>query len=605
MGVAELLAEALSQLPLLLQQLLTLEFRRYAWPTGLACVGALVLRYMIRREEDVVRYKVPSAKYPERHEILERPSIKKSGTTAIQCYAPATGQFLAFVNPSTPAAIDRAIEQARTAQKKWANTTFAQRRAVLRTMLQYVLDNQEEICRVACLDSGKTMVDAELGEIMVTTEKLQWTIKHGEKALSPSPRPTNLLMMYKRNTVHYEPLGVVAALVSWNYPFHNFISPVISALFSGNAILVKVSEQVAWSSTYFASIARGALVACGHDPALVQTVVCWPQTAGHLTSHPSIKHITFIGSRTVCQKVAASAAKPLTPLVAELGGKDASVVLDSVSDSDLESVANTLMRGTFQASGQNCIGIERIIAGPRVYDRLVAMLEPRVRALRLGPKADVGAMISDANFGRLEGLIGDAILNGARVGVGGKRYAHPDYPNGHYFSPTLVADVTTAMEISKEECFGPIMVLMRAESGRADDILELANAPDFGLGGSVYGAPGDPVLKAVVRGMQAGMVAVNDFAAYAAVHMPFGGVRGSGYGRFYGEEGLRGLCNIKSVCEDRMSWMGIKTSIPPPIRYPIADQERSWRFAKGVVEVGYATAIQGKVDGLVGMLKNM
>ncbi|OIW31013.1 ALDH-like protein [Coniochaeta ligniaria NRRL 30616] len=560
---------------------------------------------MIRREDEVVRYKVPPAKYPEKHEILERPSIKKSGTTAIQCYAPATGQFLAFVNPSTPAAIDRAIDQAQAAQKKWATTTFAQRRAVLRAMLQHVLDNQEEICRIACLDSGKTMVDAELGEIMVTTEKLQWTIKHGERALSPSRRPTNLLMAYKRNTVRYEPLGVVAALVSWNYPFHNFISPVISALFAGNAAVVKVSEQVAWSAAYFANVARGALVACGHDPGLVQTVVCWPQTAGHLTAHPGVGHITFIGSRAVCRKVAAGAAGPLTPLVAELGGKDASVVLDSVRDGELGRVVNTLMRGTFQASGQNCIGIERIIAGPRVYDRLVAMLEPKVRALRLGPEGDVGGMISDANFGRLEGLVGDAILNGARMLVGGKRYAHPDYPNGHYFSPTLVADVTTAMEISKEECFGPIMVLMRAESGRAQDILALVNAPNFGLGGSVFGAPSDPVLKEVVKGMRAGMVAVNDFAAYAAVHMPFGGVGGSGYGRFYGEEGLRGLCNIKSVCEDRMSWLGIRTSIPPPIRYPVADQERSWRFAKGVVEVGYATTVKGKVDGLVRMMKNM
>lgn len=583
---------------------------------------------MICREDEVKRYKVSPPKYPETHEILEQPNIKvhtacvlallhpdlptrtdppsqKSGTTAIQCYAPATGQLLGFVNPSTPAAIERAIEAAQVAQKKWATTTFAQRRTVLRTLLRHVLDNQEAICRAACLDSGKTMVDAELGEIMVTTEKLQWTIKHGERALRPSRRPTNLLMAYKRNEVRYEPLGLVAALVSWNYPFHNFISPVITALFSGNAVLVKVSEQVAWSATYFTAVARGALVACGHDPALVQTVVCWPQTAGYITSHPAIRHITFIGSRAVCQKVAASAAKPLTPVVAELGGKDASVVLDSVSEGDLPRVVGTLMRGTFQASGQNCIGIERIIAGPKVYDKLVGMLEPRVRALRLGPEGDMGAMISDANFGRLEGLVGDAILKGARVLVGGKRYTHPDHPSGLYFAPTLVADVTAAMEISREECFGPIMVLMRAESGKAEDLLALANAPEYGLGSSVYGSERDPALGKVVTGLQAGMVAVNDFAAFAAVQLPFGGVRGSGYGRFYGEEGLRGLCNIKSVCEDRWGWLGIRTSIPPPIRYPISNQEKSWRFAKGVVEVGYEPTFKEKVAGLVRMMKNM
>lgn len=471
-------------------------------------------------------------------------------------------------------------------------------------MLQHVLDNQEQICKVACLDSGKTMVDAQLGEILVTTEKLQWTIKHGEKALRPSRRPTNMLMMYKRNTVHYESLGVVAALVSWNYPFHNLVGPVISAIFAGNGIVVKVSEQTAWSATYFTSIVRGALVAHGHDPNLVQTVVCWPQTAGHLTSHPEISHITFIGSRPVCQKVAVSAAKPLTPVLAELGGKDASIVLDSVSKGDLPRVVETLLRGTFQASGQNCIGIERIIAGPKVYDRLVQILEPRVKALRMGQDKDVGAMISDANFGRLEGLVEDARLKGARVMAGGRRYVHPDHPKGHYFAPTLIVDVTPDMEIAQEECFGPIMVLMRAASSTPEDVLALANAPNFGLGASIFGSESDPAMDPIIKGLRVGMVAVNDFAVFYAVQMPFGGVGGSGYGRFAGEEGLRGLCNVKSVCEDRWGWAGVRTAIPGPMRYPIADQQRSWRFASGVVELGYRGGIRGVVEGLGRLIRN-
>ena len=508
------------------------------------------------------------------------------------------------MNPSTPAAIDRAVEQAQAAQTKWATTTFRERRAVLRSMLQHVLDNQEEICRVACLDSGKTMVDAQLGEVLVTTEKLTWTINHGEKALRPERRPTNLLMTYKRNTVYYEPLGVVAALVSWNYPFHNLIGPVISALFTGNAIVVKGSEQVAWSSSYFTNIARGALVAHGHDPALVQTVICWPQTAGHITSHPGISHVTFIGSRPICVKVAASAAKALIPVVAELGGKDASIVLDSLSKRDLPRVTEILMRGSFQASGQNCIGIERIIATPSIYPSLVSLLEPRVRALRLGPTADVGAMISDSSFARLEALIADAVAHGARLLAGGKQFIHPDHPKGHYFAPTLLVDVTPDMAIANEECFAPVMVLMRAPSGEAEEILRIANAPDFGLGSSVFGAESDPRIGKIVRGIKAGMIAVNDFGATYAVQLPFGGRGGSGYGRFAGEEGLRGLCNLKAVCRDRMSWLGVKTAIPPPMQYPVKDQERGWRFAKGVVEVGYGIGLVSKIGGVLGIVKN-
>lgn len=555
-------------------------------------------------EKKPIRYTVPPPKLPEETKILENPNIKAPGTTAIQCYAPATGQFLGFVNPSTPAGLDRAIAQAATAQEKWAKTSFAERRAVLRSMLQHVLDNQEQICRVSSLDSGKTMIDAQLGEILVTAEKLQWTIKHGEAALRPSRRPTNLLLSYKKGTVHYEPLGVVAALVSWNYPFHNLMGPVISSIFAGNGVVVKVSEQTCWSAVYYTSIARGALVAHGHDPALVQTVVCWPLTAGHLTSHPDIAHITFIGSRPVAHHVAASAARSLTPVVAELGGKDAAMVLDSAAR-DLPRIADTLLRGTFQASGQNCIGIERVIATPKVYDKLVSMLAPRVRALRMGLDEDVGAMISPTSFSRLETLVSDAVEAGARLLAGGKRYVHPDHPQGYYFSPTLLVDVTPAMAIANEECFGPVLTLMCAPSASAADVLSIANAPAFGLGASVYGSDNDPTLRAIVRGIRAGGVAVNDFAVFYAIQLPFGGVGGSGYGRFAGEEGLRGLCNVKSVCEDRLGALGVRTAIPGPVRYPVASQERGWRFTKGVVGVGYALTLADKFWAVVDILRSL
>ncbi|KAM0260631.1 hypothetical protein ACHAQJ_002694 [Trichoderma viride] len=552
-------------------------------------------------------YVVPPPQLPEKETTVKETSIKIPGSSAIQCYAPATGQFLGLVNPTTADGIDAAVAAAAEAQKEWAKTTFEQRKAVLRSLKKYVMDNAEQICRIAGLDSGKTMVDAQLGEILVTVEKIQWTLAHGEKALQPSRRPTNLLMAYKRNTVHYEPLGVVAALVSWNYPFHNLIGPIISALFSGNAILVKVSEQTAWSSSYFLNIARGALIAHGHDPQLVQTVVCWPQTADHLTSHPGISHITFIGSQTVAHHVAASAAKSLTPVVAELGGKDPFIVLESAGgrkDGDLPRIRDVILRGTFQAAGQNCIGIERVISSGAVYNRLIELLEPRVKAIRLGPDADMGAMISDASFSRLEELIAEAVSQGARLLAGGKRYTHPDHPQGHYFQPTLLVDVTPAMRIAQNECFAPVLTMLRAKSSSAEDMLAIANAPNFGLGASVHGSERDPALQPIVRGLKAGMVAVNDFAAYYAVQLPFGGVAGSGYGRFAGEEGLRGLCNTKAVCEDRFGWLGIKTAIPPPVQYPIANQDRSWRFTQGVVELGYGASAR-KVAGLTKILKNM
>lgn len=607
-------------------------------------VGFILAVWFVNRvvggEDAPIKYENPSPKVPDEERILDEPSIKVRqtprlsssrapapprpshpqtprpndppqipGSSAIQCYAPATGQLLGLINPSTPSGLDRAIAQASAAQQTWAHTTFRQRRAVLRSMLRHVLDNQHELARIACLDSGKTMVDAQLGEILVTAERLKWTLEHGEAALSPDRRPTNLLMKYKRNEIWYEPLGVVAALVSWNYPFHNLIGPVISALFAGNAIVVKASEQTAWSASFFANVARGALAAHGHDPSLVQPVVCWPSVAPHLTSHPSIAHVTFIGSRPVCQKVAASAAQSLTPLVAELGGKDAAVILDSARK-DLPRIVDILMRGTFQSAGQNCIGIERVIVAPSLYDGVVSALEPKVKALRLGPKADVGALVSPASFSSLEALVDDAVKSGARLLAGGKRHVHPEHPSGHYFAPTLLADVTPEMAIAQEEVFGPILTLMRAPApsptpaDTASSLLELANN-SFGLGASVFGSESDPVLQLVARGLKTGNLSINDFAAYYAVQLPFGGTGGSGYGKFAGAEGLRGLCNAKSVCADRAQWMGIRTAIPPPVQYPVADQERSWRFASGVVGLGYGLGIGDKVKSVVDILRNM
>ncbi|KAF2135266.1 uncharacterized protein K452DRAFT_281793 [Aplosporella prunicola CBS 121167] len=578
-----------------------------------AAAGALAVVYLLVKllhdTEPAKDYQVtpPEQCQPGwKGKVLEGPSLKAPGSNDIQCYCPATGEALGTITPATPKDIDSAVARAKAAQEQWQHTTFAQRRQVLKTMLKFILANQKTISTAACLDSGKTRVDSSFGEILVTAEKLRWTIDHGEKALKPERRPTNFLMMYKINEVRWEPLGVVSACVSWKYQFHNLLGPIISALFSGNAAIVKVSEQTCWSSQYFMQIVHGALTACGYSYAsdLVQSLVCWPDVAPHFTSHPGIAHLTFIGSRPVALKVCESAAQALTPVCVELGGKDAAIILDDVRN--LEKVGHIMLRGVFQAAGQNCIGIERIIALPNVYDRLIDFLTPRVKALRSGsaltseaagpdtPAVDVGASISAAGFSRLENLIQDAVSRGARLLAGGSRYAHPDFPQGHYFAPTLLVDVTPNMPIAQEECFAPVMLVMKAASVAA--AVDAANSTPYGLGASVFGSRSAD-LQYAARWLQSGMVAVNDFAVYYAVQLPFGGVKGSGYGRFAGEEGLRGICNGKSVCVDR--WPGwIETGIPPELQLPVRNAKRAWEVACGVVELGYGLGLGQKTKGL-------
>ncbi|KAF2268154.1 ALDH-like protein [Lojkania enalia] len=593
-----------------MDRLQPLEDHQTLFLSALGLVTLFVTYLLCRQDpEAAVPYHVAPPEQAQRGwkgEVLDETSLKVSGSSLIQCYCPATGEALGRINPSTVEGIDRAIARAKEAQVQWANTTFAERRRVLRTMLKFVLENQETIARVACLDSGKTMVDASLGEILVTAEKLKWTIDHGEEALKPERRPTSFLMMYKKNEVIWQPLGVVAACVSWNYPFHNLISPTIASIFAGNAIIVKGSEATAWSSTYFTSIVTSALTACGHSPHIVQSVICWPSAANYLTSHPSIAHITFIGSRPVAHHVCASASKALIPVCVELGGKDPAIVLDDLSNNDFERVTSILMRGVFQSAGQNCIGIERVIAMPKVYEKLISHLTPLISALRPGSilnappdqPVDIGACISNANFSTLERLIADAVKQGARVLAGGKRFIHPEYPKGHYFTPTFIVDVTASMEIAQTELFAPVFLLMRAES--VSHCIDLANSTQYALGASVYGSS-KADLERMVREVHAGMIAVNDFAVTYMVQLPFGGVKGSGYGRFAGNEGLRSLCNQKAITRDR--WPVVKTSIPPPMDLPLKGSgaaERAWGMAQGINWVGYGD-FRGKLQGIRGL----
>lgn len=210
--------------------------------------------------------------------------------------------------------------------------------------------------------------------------------------------------------------------------------------------------MVVWSSQFYLEGVRACLEACGESRDLIQLVCCFPPAAPSLTAHPDINHLTFIGSEPVARHVASDAAKAMTPCCLELGGKDPMIILQ---DTSLEYFVQTWLRAAFGSAGQNCIGAERFIVARAIYDRFIALVEPKVHALRQGSflddvhpdksKAtgiDIGAMISDNRFDALESLVADAESQGARILAGGRRFTHPAHPAGHYFAPTLIVDVT-------------------------------------------------------------------------------------------------------------------------------------------------------------------
>ncbi|KAF8464975.1 Aldehyde/histidinol dehydrogenase [Gautieria morchelliformis] len=525
-----------------------------------------------------------------------RPPIYFPERSYITCFDPSNGLHLATLPADTAFEIGQKISKAGRAQKAWRKSDWGQRRKVVHSLLKWLVENREVCARVACRDTGKTMVDAALGEIITTCSKMEWLIKHGERALRPSTRRTPLILIHKSSKVYYEPLGVVAAIVSWNYPLHNALSPILAALFTGNGIVVKCSENVVWSTSWFVGAVQQCLRICGWDPDLVQLVACWPNDAPALTQSPFIKHITFIGSEEVGRKVAQAATLHLTPVTLELGGKDPAIILP---ETDIEKWAPTWMRGVLYPKRRtNCIGIERFIVHESQYEHLVRTLTARTQKLRLGEgyiaPVDCGAMISHERFDELERIIRDAEAEGAELCCGGTRWKHAYLEEGAYFGGTVVGGVEPQMEIAQRELFAPVALVMKYRT--VQEAVDLANGTRYGLGASVFG-PDQRLAVKVARRLECGMVAINDFGVFY-VHLPFGGVNASGYGRFGGPEGLLALTSPKAITVDRWPWL-INTTIPAVLDYPIASLVQSWEFVSGLVALLYADAWMERMQGFL------
>ncbi|KAG2041409.1 Aldehyde/histidinol dehydrogenase [Suillus americanus] len=547
------------------------------------------------------------------HSHLQMPDLLPlqfggGGRDYITCFDPATSLHLTSVLADDARSIEAKIKRAKNAQVKWCETSFGERRRVMRSLLKWLVENQELCARVACRDSGKTMVDAALGEILSTCSKLEWLINHGERALRTETRYSNLMMSYKKSQVIYEPKGVVSAIVSWNYPLHNAWSPIIASIFAGNAIVLKASEHVIWSTEWFVGAIHKCLEVLGYDADIVQTVCCWPDQAEALTKSPLIRHITFIGSEEVGRKVAMAATEHLTPVTLELGGKDPAIILP---DTDLQKWSSIWMRGVFQNSGQNCIGIERFIVHSEQHNELYDILTDRAAKLRFGSvlapsregyinTVDCGSMISNDRFDVLEELVFQAQEDGARVDVGGKELLHTSCEGKSYFQATVVGDAQPNSRIAQVELFAPIALLIRYDD--IDEAITIANGTRYGLGASVFGPHQDLCIE-VAKELHCGVVSVNDFGVfYLNQDLPFGGTKSSGYGRFGGPEGLRALTNPKAIVTDR--WPSfVQTSIPKVLDYPIRSLVRSWDFVHGLTMLLYADGYRARFNGLLQLTK--
>jgi acyl-CoA reductase-like NAD-dependent aldehyde dehydrogenase len=501
---------------------------------------------------------------------IERQSESNERPTHIPCVDPATREPLGDVPIDSAEDVDAAVARAKIAQKEWRTTSFEERREVLRQLLAYTVDEKDEICLTVQRDSGKTRENALMGEIWPTCEKFRWMIKNGEK--------------------HLRPERVSAGLLLHKHPFQNIVNPLIPALMSGNAIVLKPSEWVAWSSAKFVDSLREIVRQAGHNPDLIQAVQGYGPTGAAL-ARSAVDTILFIGSVRNGRRVVEASAERVVPVVMELGGKDAFIVCD---DADLEQAVHASLAGCYINCGQNCVASERILVYDSVYDSFEKRATELVDGFRQGNSregvVDVGAIVTPLQLDVIEKAVDGAVAQGARLVAGGKRTLTD---KGDYFEPTILADVTPEMDIAQEEVFGPVMLLIRVRDDA--NAVEVANGVSYGLSSSVFSKDRSRARK-IASELEAGMSAINEFAGitYMAQDLTFGGVKASGYGRMNGREGLRSMCNIKAVIDDRVP-MNQANRV-----FPVADKD--YGVFSGVIELIYGRGLAQRWRGFLRLL---
>jgi acyl-CoA reductase-like NAD-dependent aldehyde dehydrogenase len=519
------------------------------------------------------------------------PKLEPEAHANIPCSDPATGEALGEVPALSPEQVRERIARARIAQETWAHAPFSERRAVLRHLLDMLLEHADALCEEICRDAGKTLHNAMLGEIWPIAEKLRWTIAHGEEHLRSETVSAGLLQ-HKRAKIEYHPLGVIGVITPWNFPLQNILGPTIPALFAGNAVIIKVSEWTSWSAAPFQDFFDRCLRDCGYPTDLIQVITGYGETGAALVSG-GVDKIVFTGSMQNGKRVLEESAKTLTPVILELGGKDPMIVCD---DADLDQAAHAAASAAFIASGQMCLAAERVLVFDAVYDEFIAKVQDIALRLRQGAPlsgklVDIGAMTMPGQVEIVERLVQDALDKGASLKAGGGRARRK--PSKQYFEPTILADVTDEMRIMHEETFGPVMSIIRVRD--EDEAIRVANQTEYGLSSSVFTKDPERAQR-IADAIVAGSTCINDWALmYMVQDLPFGGIKGSGFGRLNGREGLRACTNVKAVIEDRLP-IHRAIELFPGRRY-------DYEVTREAVRLLYTKGLGNKFDALVGLGK--
>jgi acyl-CoA reductase-like NAD-dependent aldehyde dehydrogenase len=459
-----------------------------------------------------------------------------SGTGTIR--NPATGAIAGEVQWTDPADIPATAAGLRAAQRDWEQRGAKGRAKVLARFAVWLGEHRGEIEELLIKETGKSAVDAAQ-EVPLLIMILSYYIKTMEKALAPERRPAALpFMAIKKITVHYRPRPVVGIIAPWNYPVANALMDGIGALAAGCAVLLKPSERTPLTAEV---LRRGWRESGGPE------VFELAQGARAVSEAivDNVDYLQFTGSSATGCKVMERAARRLTPVSLELGGKDPMIVLE---DADVDLAAHAAVWGAMFNAGQTCVSVERVYVLEPIYDQFVKAVVRDVEKLQVGAGEGktFGALIDEQQLAVTERHVRDAVAAGARALTGGQRTD----TSGSFYPPTVLVDVDHSMACMTEETFGPTLPIMKV--GSVDEAIRLANDSEYGLSASVFSRDADRA-KEVALQIDCGAVNINDVITnLMCTTAPMGGWKTSGIGaRFGGADGLRKFCRVETLVTPR------------------------------------------------------
>ncbi len=455
---------------------------------------------------------------------------------------PATGQAFAGVSLLDADQAGAAVAAAQAAFPAWSALSFKERGRVLLRTRERILAGLDDLARLIAREQGKPAAEAMAVELFPALESLTHLARHAEDVLRDDPLDAQVLLFaHKDCRVVFAPLGVVLVITPWNYPFGISLTGVAAALIAGNTVVLKPAPATTLVGLRLGDLFHDA----GLPPGVLNVVASDDAVAQTLVDDARVAKIVFTGSVATGKRIMASAARNLTPVVLELGGKDPAIVC---RDADLERAAAGIVWGAFLNAGQTCASVERVYVEQPVAEEFVRRVLEETRKLRVGDpeqaEIDVGPMTMERQRELVEAHVEDALARGALALIGGRR---PDGP-GFFYPPTVLTGVDHSMRVMREETFGPLLPVMVVPS--FDEALRLANDSEYGLTASVW-TRNEDVARRARRELQAGVVTINDcVASYGEPSAPWGGVKHSGIGRTHGLFGLREMVHVRYVSED-------------------------------------------------------